>query len=257
MKKNYKIVTSIWFIIGLTLLLVNDFILKGLYGNYLTGKLSDFAGLFIFPLFWTALLPKYKTAIFWAVGLMFIFWKSSYSQSWIELWNSLGILTIYRTVDYSDLVALIVLPLAYKLDNKKEQIKILNINPLLPLCVAIFAFMATSYRTDIVVNKTYLFDFSKKTLVNRFDKIDSLNSNYGVKFTKNNPDTVEFSIPSSFCFDRFDAKISVKENENKTTNLTLISVQHHCPEGKKDKERLLTEFEKRIIDKLNDSQKLH
>ena len=63
MKNNLKILTSYWFMTGLILLLLNDFIFKEMYGNWLTGKLSDFTGLFIFPLFWTALFPKNKNKI--------------------------------------------------------------------------------------------------------------------------------------------------------------------------------------------------
>jgi len=39
------------FIVGLGLLLLNDHVLKATYGNWFTGKLSDVAGLLIFPLF--------------------------------------------------------------------------------------------------------------------------------------------------------------------------------------------------------------
>ena len=250
MQRNYKIVTSIWFIIGLTLLLVNDFMLKGLYGNVLTGKLSDFAGLFIFPLFWTALLPKYKTAIFWTAGLIFIFWKSSYSQSWIELWNSFGILTIYRTIDYSDLIALIVLPLAYKLDDKKEEIKMLKINPILPLCIAVFAFMATSYRTNVSINKSYQFNLPKFTVLSRLEKVPQIEFENSINFT----DTINFRIPSAICNAKLDVTTVLLGNDEGTT-LTLINARHHCPSSKKDRDIAIQEFEKLVIEKLNDSQK--
>src|SRR6187402_3574682 len=99
MTRDLKLLNSFWFIIGLVILLLNDFVLKGLYGNWLTGKLSDFAGLFIFPLFFAALLPGHKNKIFWLTGLLFIFWKSSLSQVLIDAWNSIGILNLQRTID--------------------------------------------------------------------------------------------------------------------------------------------------------------
>ena len=52
--ENKHIFTSYGFNITLAILLLNDFILKDLYGNWLTGKLSDFAGLFVFSLFFSA-----------------------------------------------------------------------------------------------------------------------------------------------------------------------------------------------------------
>jgi len=41
--------------------------------------------------------------------LLFVFWKSTYSQSAIDGWNSLPFFDIARTVDYGDLWALLVL----------------------------------------------------------------------------------------------------------------------------------------------------
>jgi hypothetical protein len=37
-------------ILSIAILILNDHVLKGAYGNWLTGKLSDFAGLVFFPL---------------------------------------------------------------------------------------------------------------------------------------------------------------------------------------------------------------
>jgi hypothetical protein len=229
---------------------LNDFVLKGLLGNWLTGKLSDFSGLFVFALFWTAFYPKQRTKIIILTGIIFSFWKSPYSQTFIDSWNSLGLLKIHRTVDYTDLIALTVLPIAYFFDINTENVKTFKIKPVYPVLVSAFAFMATSYQTEVNINKEYQFPFPKDTLISRLNNIDSLNHGYGVKFKGNNPDTVDFSIPSTFCFTNFDVKIAVTESNNNTTILTLISAQHSCPQGKKDKEELIKEFEKKIIDKI-------
>ena len=165
MKRDFKILTSFWFIIGLTTLLLNDFVLKGLYGNWLTGKLSDFAGLFIFPLFWCAIFPRHQNKIFWLTGILFVFWKSMYSQPLIDTWNGLDILKINRTVDYSDLIALIILPFAFEFNRRKDRIINLKTYPIIPLVVSVFAFCATSYQKDFDYNKTYNFPFSKTELV--------------------------------------------------------------------------------------------
>ncbi len=84
-----------------------------------TGKLSDFSGLFIFPLFLYALIGKRKILIYVATGLLFLIWKSPFSSEFINYWNFHIPLQIGRVVDYSDLVALLVLPLSYYFKPKK------------------------------------------------------------------------------------------------------------------------------------------
>ena len=68
--------TSLGFILGLAILLLNDFYLKTLFGNWFTGKLSDFAGLFIFPMFWSILFPRFKNKIYFVTLIIFIYWLS-------------------------------------------------------------------------------------------------------------------------------------------------------------------------------------
>lgn len=144
MTQDKRLFTSIWFIIGLIILLLNDFIFKTTFGNWFTGKLSDFAGLFIFPLFWVTIFPKHKNKIFFLTAIIFIYWKSSYSNGLISLWNSIGIWNINRTVDYSDIIALTILPLAYHIETLKEKLTRIRLSPYIPLIIAAFAFMATT-----------------------------------------------------------------------------------------------------------------
>ena len=253
MKRDWQILTTFCFLLGLALLLLNDFVFKGLYGNWLTGKLSDFAGLFIFPLFWTSVFPKNKNNVFWLIGIFFILWKSPYSQEIIDSWNNLGIIPIARVVDYSDLIALSILPLAYYVDHHKSRLKSLTIHPALPLCIAIFSFIATSFHTKVPINKTYTLSFSKDTLINRFARIDSLNSGFGITFTQENPDTVNFSFPSQFCSNDFEVTVSIAELINNKTLLTLIRAEHGCQEESEDRKRLIKEFEKVIVDKIRNT----
>jgi hypothetical protein len=147
MTQNKRLLTSIWFIIGLIILLLNDFVFKTAFGNWFTGKLSDFAGLFIFPLFWVTLFPKQKNKIFFLTALIFIYWKSSYSNALISLWNSIGIWNIDRTIDYSDIIALGVLPIAYHLETIKEKLTTISLSPYIPLIICLYAFMATTRDT--------------------------------------------------------------------------------------------------------------
>ncbi|KAA3639074.1 MAG: hypothetical protein DWQ02_04245 [Bacteroidetes bacterium] len=140
---NLNILRSIGFIIGLTVLLLNDFLFKGMYGNWLTGKLSDFAGLFIFPLFWTALFPKYKRTFFVLTAVVFFWWKSPLSSTFILFCNDILNYPINRIVDYSDLIALLILPVAYFYYNSTKKTYV-NLSPMMIGLIAFFAFAATS-----------------------------------------------------------------------------------------------------------------
>jgi hypothetical protein len=248
--RNYKTLTSFWFLAGLTVLLLNDFLLKLTFHNWVTGKLSDFAGLFIFSIFWTVLFPRQKQMIFIATALVFAFWKSDLSEPYIKFWNDFSFLPLQRTVDYSDYLALLILPVAYKFDRQWFNLKLIKLNPIVPIVLSSFAFMATSYRTETNVDKAYHFNFGKDTLKKRFDNLKDLNYGYGVPLSKINPDTVNLTIPSDFCFTNFKASIAVIEKGKDSIDIVLISTEHKCPSSKKDKEKLTKEFEIKIIDRL-------
>ena len=101
------------FVISVILLSLNDFYWKYEYGNWLTGKLSDFAGLVVFPIFLTEVFKKIsKTFIIIFTVLFFAWWKSPLSQTLINLFSSVDI-QLHRTIDYTDLFAMAVLPFVY------------------------------------------------------------------------------------------------------------------------------------------------
>ncbi|WP_229747162.1 hypothetical protein [Mucilaginibacter galii] len=136
------------FVVCLLLLIVNDFFLKAAFHNTLTGKLSDLCGLFIFPIFWSALFPRYKLWVFILSGILFIYWKSEYASTVIEF-VSAYFFNIQRTVDLSDLVALPVLFLAWLSLNKEWKTTDANrllrhAGPYFIAVVTVFSFCATS-----------------------------------------------------------------------------------------------------------------
>lgn len=138
---QFKPLTTLPFLFCLLLLLINDFYLKEAFHNTLTGKLSDFCGLFIFPIFWSVFFPKRKLAIFLLTGLLFMVWKSEYSASFIEFFSAYCF-PIQRVVDHTDIIALIVLPLAwYSLNRPKWSC---NLSPSFIALLAFFAFCASS-----------------------------------------------------------------------------------------------------------------
>jgi hypothetical protein len=97
---------------ALGVLLLNDFVLKAQLGNGLTGKLSDFAGLYLFTAFWVALLPRHSRGVGIATAAAWLAWKAPLSQPLLDAWNSLGLLAVDRVVDPTDLAALVMVPLA-------------------------------------------------------------------------------------------------------------------------------------------------
>lgn len=111
MYERLKTLISPPFIFCLLLLLLNDFYLKVAFHNMLTGKVSDVCGLFIFPIFWSAVFPQRKLWVFIFSGVLFIYWKSEFASGLIELVNTF--FSVQRTVDPSDLIALPILLVAW------------------------------------------------------------------------------------------------------------------------------------------------
>ena len=174
--QNNKLFYGKLFLISVGLLLVNDFYLKYQFHNYLTGKLSDFVGLFAFPYFVSLLFKSKVKTIYILTGILFIFWKSSSSQFAIDFLNNIGI-GIKRVVDYSDLIALLILPLSYRYRVKNTRgIKKINFLPkgfIIGICS--FAFIATTLpkeRGEINLKSTYEteFEMQKDSLLRKMFK---------------------------------------------------------------------------------------
>jgi hypothetical protein len=100
------------FIASVALLAANDFALKSLFHNALTGKLSDFAGLFALTLFVATLWPRHRRRAAFAIATAFTVWKTSYAEPVIEALNAVAPFTFGRTVDLTDLIAVPMIPLA-------------------------------------------------------------------------------------------------------------------------------------------------
>lgn len=138
-----------YFIGGLAVLLLNDHFLKWYFSNMISGKLSDFAGVYILPLFLAGMLPLRKKYTLWFTGLFFIWWKSPFSESFILGYNQLSPIPITRVVDYTDYLALILLPLSFwtlkRLEYRSERVsRARNFLSIPLLGLSIFAFMATA-----------------------------------------------------------------------------------------------------------------
>lgn len=101
------------FVIALILLLTNDLFLKYEYGNWLTGKLSDFSGILLLPLFLKFIFPRTKWLPITATIALFTFWKLPVSNFFIASINKILPFTWYRVVDYTDFIAFAMLPVAH------------------------------------------------------------------------------------------------------------------------------------------------
>lgn len=142
------------FLTGLIVLALNDHFLKEVYGNWLTGKLSDFAGVLILPLFLAYVFNTRSRVVIVATVLFFAYWKSPFSQGLIDGINATGLIYYGRVVDYSDLLAFVVLPLSWWVIRIPERFVInlgirLSIVRYSVLPLAVVLFIATSMDEDL------------------------------------------------------------------------------------------------------------
>jgi hypothetical protein len=125
------------FYLSAALLCCNDFVWKSQFNNALTGKISDFAGIALWVLFWEAWLPqRFRAHLYILTALFFTWFKSPLSESFLQFLN------LFRVVDYTDLWALLVLLPLYFLDKKTN---IVTWQPTVAGSIfALFLFCATS-----------------------------------------------------------------------------------------------------------------
>jgi hypothetical protein len=125
MKSDKASIYSTWpLYVSVGLLILNDHYFKQAYPNWLTGKLSDFAGIFLITLVSCAIFPKQIGKIAIAVILLFAWWKSSYVQPFIDAFNAYAPIDIGRVVDLTDLIALVMIPSAQYVFERIHQFKI-------------------------------------------------------------------------------------------------------------------------------------
>lgn len=172
-KRNINLIFNWIFITGIIVLAVNDHYLKQHHPSWLTGKLSDFAGLLIFPMFLQFLFPKLDK---WAViitGIFFVFFKSPLADGLLSLYNHIALIPLGRVIDYSDYIALSLLPVSWYLIDRIDRFGIKASFPVflryaaLPPIVLIFIATAPSINQsmpwggDIHIGKYYRLKISK------------------------------------------------------------------------------------------------
>jgi hypothetical protein len=244
----------------LVILLVNDFSLKAKFHNVLTGKLSDFAGLFAFPLFFASWRPRRRTLIYLLTAVGFVCWKSSVSQPLIDAFNTVMPISIGRTVDMTDLLALAVLPLSWRCIDASVPPLRLTVRTLTLSLASVFAFTATSTAPPTrraTYEKDYVFQSRPEVLVR------SLIELYPGKVTKDGvsrdgtPYTYSILIKKDFCNGSIsNADISIFWTKDGQSRVHLRSFQYYCVSpATGDAEGLLKQFEEAIVQPLRDKEK--
>ncbi len=245
-----NILLSPIFLASLCLLLLNDLFLKHQLHNRFTGKLSDFAGLLVFSLFWIAFFPRYKVAICILIALLFVYWKSIYSQSFIEAWNGLLLFSIGRTVDHSDLLALTVLPFSHCLAMRKPQIATLRWPYSVVIIFSVFAFTATSYQTQFEYTNEYQFQVSRSELINFINNLSLAEYELRQPLSENLSESYSIIIGNEdICSPSVRAVIVIYESNGQGV-IRLMQMSHVCSEGTGDKQRMLEAFESQFINKI-------
>ncbi len=168
-QNDRNILLSKGFLFGLTILILNDNYFKYHFPGFVTGKLSDIAGLYIFPMFLSAIIKKNQTQFYWLTFIGFIIWKLPISDIVITEWNNLNLYRISRVNDYSDYLALAVLPLSYHYQPKEtlfsNRMFVSN-----SICIAsIFAFCSTAGTHGSI--KSYGYAVSKESLEKAINEV--------------------------------------------------------------------------------------
>jgi hypothetical protein len=256
MINSQKILLSPLFLLSLTVLLVNDFFLKDYFHNFLTGKLSDFAGLFAFAIFWTAFFPKWKSLIFSLIVVFFSIWKSPFSSEFIDLWNSAGLFCTSRTVDYTDLAAFSVLPLAWIYSENAGSLTIPTFSQRFALTtiaiVSLFAFTATSQADTMTQMEefdatAYTIEKSPTEILKRLQEFDT--DEFDERWNeKNGAAYLSLNLQGKVCDGQPSAVFEVARNRANSTQIKLNSVRYQCKEKLPNQsENLKKLFETQVI----------
>ena len=266
------------FIIAVLILVLNDWYLKYHYTGWFTGKLSDFAGLFAFPFFLNVFFPTRGKVIYSITLLIFVVWKTTLIQPFIDYLNSVGLPT-WRTVDYTDYLALMILPLSLYCFNHSANysLKPVLLNAII-ICSSL-AFMATTRpkgqdKSYVYTDKVYNFKFSKRELIARLNalQLEFINDydSYGygkadfdakssVFYYNDKKDTLAVLLDYERVKDTDTirlttsfAKINISGGEA-NSQIRLLSLKGYIRDSHKDdgKDDPLLFFERNVIRKIN------
>ena len=182
MKNKVQLLLHPVFFLSLVCLLLNDFYWKYEYHNWLTGKLSDFTGLFVLSVFLSALFYRHTVLVYAGITIFFIWWKSPLSQPLIDLLNQSLDLSFNRTIDYTDLFAIPFIYAAGLLKPPSYSFSLANrVAIYFVSAVCLVAFCSTSYYRKFMIspdmgsrisyNKYYPSRFKQEDILYKLDSM--------------------------------------------------------------------------------------
>lgn len=227
-RSRKELLQSPYFIFGLFLLLLNDFVLKYEFSNWATGKISDFAGLFIFPFFFASLFPKWIKTIYLLSAVTFVYWNSKLSSGLIYLFGDFGII-FSRTIDPTDFIAFSILPFSYYYFKKQsvKKIRLRKASVVFISITAFFSFVATSQprvlvNFDLKSEKSYDLNLSKNDFFNRVNPYHSVSDDMNINL-KDSLFYVYYSVPDNNT--EMTALISLTKVKGNKSKISLINIE--------------------------------
>ena len=171
------ILTTWPFLAALTLLLLNDWLLKDTFHNFVTGKISDFSGVAVIAFLLFAGLPKQRIGSYVLIISAFSWWKSPLSGEFIQFVNSYSPMRIDRVIDCTDLWALWVLPVCHyvAINLQKFNVRSLASRKVVTFPLAFITLFAIMGTTRVPTHQQYVIQpISNTTKVNRNDLFDAI-----------------------------------------------------------------------------------
>jgi hypothetical protein len=234
-KINLSLFTANYFILSLFLLLLNDFYLKYEFHNFITGKLSDFACLFIFPYFISVFFSNRTKEIYIFTFMFFVFWKLEISEQFIKFISQITDFAFYRTVDLTDLIALSILPISYHYFHKKNEEQKENKNNNFALnsligVITIYSFLAdTNPEQDLKVKlrseKEFKLQLNNRQVLKRILRFEPRN------FSDTNCVlNISFDVPKYSA--SANAKVRIIKIDNDNTIIKIDSINDVSVEGR-------------------------
>jgi hypothetical protein len=237
--RKHDLLLTPTYLVSLLLLLLNDLYWKNHNPSWITGKLSDFSGLFCLAIFLSVLLPNWSVGVNIGLGILFCFWKSPYADVVINQWNALSPYHVARVIDYTDFFALLILPVAHLFYSRTET----NFRPntaitIFVLFLSCFAFLATSRSNYENYDSVYSFAGTKAQFVEKLKASKVRISDLGER----DQNVIQFDFHANECFEHIGAKVHVLEL-NGSTEVRLTRLFISCSKKGGEQVRLLKQFE--------------
>ena len=237
--RNKYLVSNFVFLLCVSVLFLNDHHLKSCYPGWLTGKLSDVMGIIVLPLLLAFVFPRLRYHALWVSAVLFAFWKSPYSQSTIDLYNSYSFIGVSRVIDPTDLFVLVFLPIPYLVMSRIEEwavLKIRRVNPLFVLLPTILILMATSLPPSYYYDENHTLKCFRCSLTVKYTQEEIVEKlrRAGIVFDSNDRsiptenEDVNFYWLNRFIIDRDtlrNLKFSMQTSKNGKTTIQFWEMQ--------------------------------